>query len=120
MIKLLQDRGKIILDKDEYAETKKKLKEMEKLEKRHFWLLHADSEMVWKDEYSQYSLDQLQEIISIVKNLSKEKPVGSIAGDNTPQDKTLELKEDIREMIFRKRKDGKPLKGIKTLRDLNL
>jgi len=121
MITLLQDRGKIVLDEDEYQEMKRKLKEMEELEKKHYWLLHTDPSMKWEERYLKFSIEQIQEIIDLAKSLARIDPQGSVAGDNTPPSKDLELKEDVREMIFRRRRDGKALKGnIHSIKDLKI
>jgi len=119
MVTLLENKGFVIFEAEEYKMTQDKLKKIEYLEKRNWWFFYSDG-IPWKDDYAKYSLDQLKDILSAIKELSKETPIGSVAGDNTPADRTAELKEDIREMIFQKRRDGKKLKGnLYSFKDLS-
>lgn len=70
-------------------------------------------------DYASMELKELKHEYAILSEFKAQgSPQGSVAGDNSIPAKDLELKENIREMIFRKRKDGKALKGIQKLEDL--
>jgi len=121
MILMLENKGYKVFDSKEYKSTQEKLIEVDKLGKRMYWLEHTDVNMIWKLEYEKFSLEQIQEIINIARDLSREQVIRTVAGDYTPADKTVELKEDIREMIFHKRRNGKPLKiNVHTIKDLEI
>ena len=81
--------------------------------------MRKDKKLAEKD-YSEISMDALKTEFEILSEF-KQPPKGSVADDNSPDEtKVLEAKEDIREMIFRSRKDQKALKGIVQEKDLKL
>jgi len=83
--------------------------------------LRVEKGLATKD-YSESTLDMLKNEFELISEFKASTiPAGSVANENDPDSiakKTLEAKEDLREMIFKTRKDGKELSGIRSEKHL--
>jgi len=112
-LKELNDNYKIEDDKRKESEKKTLIEKVSEMRK--------DKGLSEKD-CSNTSLDLLKIEFDILSEFKGTNTIqGSPGEDHDPEDesrKLLEAKEDIREMIFRKRKDGKNIKNIVQEKDL--
>ena len=80
------------------------------------------TELIWDDKFEYLSIEELQYLNEIAMEVKHTYATfGSVGDDEDPvseEEIRAELKEDFREMIFGKRRDGKPLKGIRRESDL--
>jgi len=66
--------------------------------------------------YSEASLDVVMDALETLKSLPATSGGQGLVGQDNLDEAKLETKEDVREVIFRKRRDGKPLKGLRTIK----
>ena len=76
--------------------------------------LRKELEFSEKD-YSEASHDVIMDALDTLKSLPTTGGGQARPGDDNPDELKVELKEDVREVIFGKRKDGKPLKGLRKI-----
>jgi len=78
--------------------------------------------LTWDDKFEDLSIDELKYLDNLAREIKYSyAPQGSVGDDEEPltdEQRRIEAKEDIRELIFKTRKDGKELKGIKRESDL--
>jgi len=67
-------------------------------------------------DYSKASLDVVVDALETLKSLPATGGGQAHVGEDDSNAPKLELKEDIREVIFRKRRDGKDLKGLRKIK----
>jgi len=77
--------------------------------------LREELELPEKD-YSKASLDVIADAVETLKSLPATGGGQARAGQDDLDAPKLELKEDYREVIFGKRRDGKDLKGLRTIK----
>ncbi len=77
--------------------------------------LRKELEFSEKD-YSEASLDVIVDALETLKSLPATGGGQGLVGNDDPDGPKAELKEDVREVIFGKRRDGKDLKGLRKMR----
>jgi len=80
------------------------------------------TELEWDERFKDLSIDEIDYLNDLAMEVKHTYlTLGSVGDEEDPisdDDKKLEAKEDLRELIFKTRKDGKELKGIKRESDL--
>jgi len=113
------ETAKAIIQKFTDVETARKVKELD-AKKAELKELREGLELPEK-EYENVSEDVLESELSLLKSFTKKEVMG-IAADGvdpvTDELKRAEAKEDVREMIFKRRTDDKKIKGIKSTKQL--
>ncbi len=71
------------------------------------------------DKINSLNLDQIQFLWSVYKGLTHNLGAQGVVSDEEDRGTENEAKEDVREVIFGVRRDGK-LKGLRSIREINL
>ena len=93
----------------------KRLSEEKSLLVKELTELRKELEFSEKD-YSDASLDVIMDALETLKSLPTTGGGQGHVGKDDPKGIKLELKEDIREVIFHERRDGKDLKGLRKIK----
>ena len=125
MQEVLVAHGKVVLDRANFEaiqnELAEKRAEYERISKQLWMLTNCDEAFIENtvDKVDTLTLDQIQFLWGVYQDMSRNIGLQGVVADESQVSSFGTAKEDIREVIFHTRRDGK-LKGLRSIKEVKI